>query len=473
MKRLKQAAAFVAAAAVAASSMAGCSSSTDYCATANGEKINAGIYINYLMNEMTNQMYTMYYSGEITEMSQCFDKQVDGKDFKTYCKDAAMENTKKFAAINAKFDELGLELSAEDIDEIKETVSSTWDQSGEFFEYEGVSRESLQQYTELSYKQTAIFNYYYEIGGTEEVSAADVTDYVNTNYIRYKKINVSKSIAEDEETKTAENEEAKALVDGYLAEAAELSFEDFDKIIDEYAEYQTAKAEELTAEEDAAEELEDAELEVEQVTEEEATGESSSSEEEPSADESAADELTEEIIDESTVEAIEEAAEEVEEEAEAEETESTEDSQADVTESEADDAEGEDSEEGEAEEEEDPYENEIISDYTTAVDEEDDYYDEDNANMLKAFKDTTYGKAAIYETDDAYVLYITADIAERADYGEENRETLVHAMKDEAFEQKITEWTEAVKFNANSKAVKRYTVQEVYDRQEEYYSKKG
>ena len=46
-------------------------------------------------------------------------------------------------------------------------------------------------------------------------------------------------------------------------------------------------------------------------------------------------------------------------------------------------------------------------------------------------------------------------------------------MKDEEFEQKITEWTEAVKFNANSKAVKRYTVQEVYDRQEEYYSKKG
>ena len=464
MKRLKQASAFVAAAAVAASSMAGCSSSTDYCATANGEKINAGIYINYLMNEMTNQMYTMYYSGEITEMSQCFDKQVDGKDFKTYCKDTAMENTKKFAAINAKFDELGLELSAEDIDEIKETVSSTWDQSGEFFEYEGVSRESLQQYTELSYKQTAIFNYYYEIGGTEEVTADAVTEYVNTNYIRYKKVNVSKSIAEDEETKTAENEEAKALVDGYLAEAAELSFEDFDKIIDEYAEYQTAKAEELTAEEDAADEAED----TESVAETETTETEETADESEVSDESAADELTEEILDESTVEAIEEAAEEVEEEAE-----STEDSQADVTESESDDAEGEDSEEGEAEEEEDPYENEIISDYTTAVDEEDDYYDEDNANMLKAFKDTTYGKAAIYETDDAYVLYITADIAERSDYGEENRETLVHAMKDEEFEQKITEWTEAVKFNANSKAVKRYTVQEVYDRQEEYYSKKG
>ncbi|MGN0632420.1 MAG: hypothetical protein ACI4JW_00975 [Oscillospiraceae bacterium] len=467
MKRLKQAAAFVAAAAVAASSMAGCSSSTDYCATANGEKINAGIYINYLMNEMTNQMYMMYYSGEITEMSQCFDKQVDGKDFKTYCKDAAMENTKKFAAINAKFDELGLELSAEDIDEIKETVASTWDQSGEFFEYEGVSRESLKQYTELSYKQTAIFNYYYEIGGTEEVTAADVTDYVNTNYIRYKKINVSKSIAEDEETQAAENEEARALVDGYLAEAAELSFEDFDKIIDEYAEYQTAKAEELTAEEDAADEAEDTESDAEtETTETEETADESEV-----SDESAADESEEESLDESTVEAIEEAAEEVEEEAEAEETESTEESQADVTESEADDAEGEDSEEGEAEEEEDPYENEIISDYTTAVDEEDDYYDEDNANMLKAFKDTTYGKAAIYETDDAYVLYITADIAERSDYGEENRETLVHSMKDEEFEQKITEWTEAVKFNANSKAVKRYTVQEVYDRQEEYYSK--
>ena len=55
MKKMKRAAAAAVAAAVTAGTMAGCSS-TDYALTADGKKVNAGVYISYALSEMTSQM---------------------------------------------------------------------------------------------------------------------------------------------------------------------------------------------------------------------------------------------------------------------------------------------------------------------------------------------------------------------------------------------------------------------------------
>ena len=242
--RMKRAAAAAAAAVIAASSVTGCSSSTDYSLTANGKKVNAGVYINYILNEMTTQMYQMYYTGEIQDISECFTKQVEGQDFITYVKDKALESTKEFAAVQAKFDELGLSLSSEDTESIETSISNAWNTQKDFYEYQGVSRESLKQCSELSYKKTALFDHFYSADGTEAVTDETIQQYVNDNYIRYKIVAIPKSTETEEEAKNKENEELKALWEQYIKEAEELDFAGFDKVIGEYDEYKKQKTEE-------------------------------------------------------------------------------------------------------------------------------------------------------------------------------------------------------------------------------------
>ena len=405
MKKMKRAAAAAVAAAVTAGTMAGCSS-TDYALTADGKKVNAGVYISYALSEMTSQMYTMYYGGKVKDLSECFDKQIDGKDFTTYVKDSALEKTKEFATVNAKFDELGLKLSKDDKNTISDNVSSSWDSNGDFYESEGISRESIKQTYEFSFKRSAIFDYYYAEGGKEEVPADDLQTYVNDNYIRYKLVTIPKSTSTDDDTKKSENAEIKELVEGYLEEAKELDFEGFDKIIDEYDAYKKAKdAEDST---------------------------------DSSADESAAD----------SSEADTELSADTD-------TSSSDDSSAD----------------GDSEEE-DKYPNETVVNYTDGTNKDSDKYNENNAELLKQIKEGEYGAAASWDNDTNYYIFMSADIAERTDYVDDNKETLLQSMKGDEFDSKVEGWVKEMKITVNNKAVKRYTVKEIYDRQTEYYNKK-
>ena len=502
---MKRASAVLAAAVMAAASVTGCSSSTDYSMTSNGNKVNAGVYINYILNEMSNQMYKLYYSGEITEMKECLDKDIEGVNFKTYVKDKALESTKEFAAVQAKFDELGLSLSEEDVQQIEDSTSSAWGSQEDFYKLEGISRESLKMCNEHSYKKEAIFDHYYMEGGTEAVPDDDVNKFFADNYIRYKLVTIPKSSNEDEEAAKTENDELKTLWEGYISDAESLDFTGFDEIITKYNEYKDAKA----AEESAETEGEDGTVDIsgddtsavtdESAAEEpagtesaaeEAAGTTAAAEEAPEEETaesvvegevSAAEAGAEESADGETVEAEESTVEEAAESASADsaETENAAESAAEDTSAESPD-EGDaevtaDGEELAAEEEEepDPYANETIVNFTESTDKDYDYYDENFAALLTEIKNAEVGKVKSYENDNYYYIFIRADVSERTDYVTDHHEDLIHKMKDDEFDGLVNGWIETCSIVVNDKAVKRYTVQEVYDRQEEYAAKQG
>lgn len=450
----------LAAAVLAVAMLSGCSS-TDYSITANGDKVNAGVYINYLMNEMSSQMYSLYYSQKISDPAEALtqDIEVDGekKSFKTYCKDKAMEYTKQFAAINAKFDELGLELTDEQRKEIKESVSSSWEENKDFFEFEGIGKESVEQITQIAHKRDAIFAYYYEEGGIEELTEADVQKYIEDNYIRYKQISFSKTSAAGDDAAA----DLKAKAEEYLALAADVDYEGFDALIEqrqaeEEAEQAEAEAaddtegEAVTDTDSSADSTADAATEVEgTVSQAEAGAEAETESEDVSADVSESDDTS---ADSAPAADTELAADTGDTDAD-----SSSDSIADGEEA--------------ADEEDEPADYDTLVNFTTGTDSEREDYAEVYANRLKEFKSAEYGKAAFYEDENAYYVYITADVAEKEGYASDNRDTLIHEMKDEDFEALITSWIEKMDIKINDKAVKRYSVQEIYDRQEEFYSK--
>ena len=123
-------------------------------------------------------------------------------------------------------------------------------------------------------------------------------------------------------------------------------------------------------------------------------------------------------------------------------------------------------------EEEDKYPNETVVNYTDGTNKDSDKYNENNAELLKQIKEGEYGAAASWDNDTNYYIFMSADIAERTDYVDDNKETLLQSMKGDEFDSKVEGWVKEMKITVNNKAVKRYTVKEIYDRQTEYYNKK-
>lgn len=434
MAKAKKITAALTAALLCTASLTACSD-TSYVMTVGDSKINAGIYIYNELTEMSYQMTMMYYQNGITK--DYFNQKVDGKAFDEYLSDYALTATKEYAAVVDKFNELGLTLSDEDIKSINDSISSTWDSQGEFYESEGISKESVKLALKGSKMREELFDHYYAEGGEEAVSDDEMVKYLDDNYLRYKSISFAKtkastdssSSATDSSTDSADaaNEEAKAKRDEFLEKAQGVSFDDFDRIIDEYNDYVASKN---------------------------ATDSSSATDSDSSAsDSSTTSDDTSSVADIDTSSTA------------SEDTSSVSDSTADSSTAASDTDSSTDS----SSSANDPYANEKMMNYGTM---DDSQKDTTNGKILKEVSGMSTDVATAYEDDNAYYILIKGDIKDRdTEYAKDNHEDLLKEMKSDEFQEKLTSWVEKLDIKVNNKAIKRYTPKVVYDKQTEYYSK--
>lgn len=434
MAKAKKITAALTAALLCTASLTSCSD-TSYVMTAGDSKINAGIYIYNELTEMSYQMTMMYYQKGIKK--DYFDQKVDGKAFDEYLSDYALTATKEYAAVVDKFNELGLTLSDEDIKSINDSISSTWDSQGEFYESEGISKESVKLALKGSKMREELFDHYYAEGGEEAVSDDEMVKYLDDNYLRYKSISFAKtkastdssSSATDSSTDSADaaNEEAKAKRDEFLEKAQGVSFDDFDSIIDEYNDYVASKK---------------------------ATNSSSATDSDSSAsDSSTASDDTSSVSDIDTSSTA------------SDDTSSVSDSTADSSTASSDTDSSADSSSSAP----DPYANEKMANYGEM---DDSQKDTANGKILKEVSGMSTDVATAYEDDNAYYILIKGDIKERdTEYAKDKHEDLLKEMKSDEFQKKLTSWVEKLDIKVNNKAIKRYTPKVVYDKQTEYYSK--
>lgn len=463
MSKAKRLAAAVLASAVCAASFTGCTDTT-YAMTAGGEKINAGIYIYNIYSEMSYRNMMLYYSEGVTE--DFFSQKIEGKDYAEYLSDYAMKSTKEYAAVKAKFEELDLELTKDQLKEIQESVNSAWDSQGELYEYEGISKESIKLAQQASYMRTELFNHYYGEGGEEEVTNADMESFLKDNYMRYKMITISKA-AEGDENADETNAEAKEHFDEFSAQAEGVSFTDFDLVISAYNDH--VAAEQAAASEESSQAADDTDsgssadsAAGEELTASEVSTESTNA----SADESTVSDDTSVVSEDAVPDST--AEEEVTDTASAAGDNANLDPEAVL---------GSTDSEAESEAEPDPYANEqmvnfsnIKKTYEENKDTED--YDDSSYKLNEFINNMSAGSVETYENDTAYYIIAKGDVAERAsEYAEENHDSLLQEMKSEDFQAKIDSWVEAMDFKINDKAIKRYTPKVVYDRQVEYTEK--
>lgn len=210
-------------------SLTACGSDLTWASKIDGKVISPGTYIYYLSSG--------YYdaSAKLTEQGiegDVFDNEIDGQNAKDYIKDYATEKSKESVAIINKFDELGLELSSKKEKDIKMSVESLLEQSGEQFEKAGIADTSLNYIYTINEKTNMIFDAYYAEGGIEEVPMDDIIEKLSEEYASIRAISISITDTEGNELSDDEKDEKLQKLEDYKKRIEE--GENFLDIYDEY-----------------------------------------------------------------------------------------------------------------------------------------------------------------------------------------------------------------------------------------------
>ncbi|MDE6709101.1 MAG: hypothetical protein K2J76_01285 [Oscillospiraceae bacterium] len=282
MSFLKKSTAFIAAAAMALS-MSSCGKDTTWGAEIDGEQLRAGIMIYFQSSAVSEAMAfmpstdaTAAADGEATtttESLSVLDITIEDKPAREWINDKAVQSMREYAAVEKKFDELGLTFENKEEDRLNIVVDQMWDYFGEYYEELGVSKQSYHDVGLNSEKRTAIFNYYYGEGGEKAVSEDAIAAYLTDSNVRRKYFAMPLKDGEGNLLKSEGKAELKAMAEGYIdrLNASSATFEEIEK---EYNDYYAAlvKAAAEAAEGEASDTAEQPETETETVAAEPSYG---------------------------------------------------------------------------------------------------------------------------------------------------------------------------------------------------------
>lgn len=231
MMSKKKIAAALAGAVIAAVSMASCADTSYICKT-DDYSVNAGVYIYYVISQINNQAYSYYYTNGAASENIVEEAYGDGTmTVGEYSQEAAYQSCKELVLANIKFEELGLELSQDDLDSIDAAVDSYWDE--DYYESMGISKDSIREIQKGGVMLDKIFLAYYGENGIEEVTQNDIDQHLSDNYVRFKLISIQKS----EDNPDA----AQTMAEEYARAAEEKSF---DEVIKDYQDSQESSDDE-------------------------------------------------------------------------------------------------------------------------------------------------------------------------------------------------------------------------------------
>lgn len=258
MNKLYRFAAAAAAMALAAST-ASCSSpkaitfgnGTKTAMTIDGYEVPAGVFIYNELYAYNNASYTLYSkNGEYPTVDDVKKANIESMDATDWIQNTAVDYCKDFVATEKEFEKIGGELTAEQLQEIKDGVEQQL--SNTLFTDNGIGEESIRAILANSYKQNAVFQHYYGIDAEDGCSEEELKQYFIDRTARIKYFSVSLTDDSGEAVSDDEKHELTKLVDSYVkeinsAKTNEKKMEKFDEVKDKYDEYKNKKAEEAAA----------------------------------------------------------------------------------------------------------------------------------------------------------------------------------------------------------------------------------
>lgn len=385
MSLLKKITAFTVAAA-AALSMSACGKDTTWGAEIDGQQLRAGIMIYFQSAAVSEAMAFMPATdtepaadGETAttaESLSVLDITIEDKPAREWINDKAVQSMREYAAVEKKFDELGLTFENKEEDKLNIVVDQMWEYFSEYYEKLGVSRQSYYDVGLNGEKRTAIFKHYYGEGGEKAVSEDEITSYLSENNARIKYVSMPLKDGEGNLLKSDGKAELKTMAEGYI-DRLESSSATFEEITKEYNDYYAA---------------------------------------------------------------LKKAA------AESEESENTEENSGTTLET--------------AEQAEDTSAAE--PDYGTVITKDSAF---PSAKVVEAAFGANASSCFIVEDDDNEVYYLVQVLGlfDDPDYLENNRDSVLHTLKDDEFDTEVKNWTEGQNVVINQDSVDRYKLDKILE----------
>lgn len=234
-------------------SLAACSNNLvgddiSYAAVIDGAKIPAGVFISKQMDAYYEAMYYVdpadtaaetttasTDAAETTATTAFTDKVIEGKAVRDWINDKATEGIREYAAIESKFDELGLSFRDNEKEKVTIYMDSMWEAYGKYYEELGVSENSQILISLNSQKQSLLFQHYYGEGGEKEIPESDVKAYLTDNNARINYIKMELKDGEGNLLKSEGKAEIMEMAKDYVERAK--NGEDFNALLKEYNDY--------------------------------------------------------------------------------------------------------------------------------------------------------------------------------------------------------------------------------------------
>lgn len=226
-------------------SFAGCYDENNTWAAKQGDDtLPIGAYIYYLSSA---------YSEAVTKVSsdeEVLKAEIEGEDAQTWIKNKAVNYLNSYYFINNKFDELGLELTEDELDTVQSNTDSMWTYYKSTMEPMGIAKESFNlAFSLYNNKYQKVMKALYSEGGEMAVSDEELETYFTGNYYSYEYFTVSLTKTDDDgnsvDMTDDEKTETKSKLENYIKKinAGDMTVED---AASEYAEEVLGSAENST-----------------------------------------------------------------------------------------------------------------------------------------------------------------------------------------------------------------------------------
>lgn len=409
---------------------AACGEKTTWGAEINGTQVPAGVFIYYLQDAYydAQSKVEMPETAEGEEAPDIFTLQIEGKSAKDWMIDEATSSMQKYCAIEEKFSERGLSLTAEEKEAAQLYSDQLWDYGGDYYMEMGISQKSYLSVYLNNLKREKLFESYYFEGGENAVSDDEAKSYLDENYALINYFDIELKDGEGNLLKSEGIAERKAMAEDYISRYK--NGEDLDILRAEYdAYYQALKDEAAAASED------ENKIDTEGIigidpsdAQAPLDGEGDTLPEDGEAAESDGGDVSE-------TEPAETAAAEITEAPEAVQSEET-------------------IEDVPASEENTEIFN--VESNKTVIEKDGN---EPNADISKAvFEEMSKGEIRLIESADGEHLYIVVklDVLETDEYYSTAKESLIYEMKSDEFDAMIEQWMQSQVVVKNEDSYKKY-----------------
>ncbi len=239
-----------------AATMVGCTptigAGTSTAMTIDKYDVPAGLFIYYTMQGYSEASGILEdQRGSAPELKDVKNATIDSVDSTDWIQNKATDYCLDYVTIIKEFDDMGGELSQEDIDSAESMASYYYAQDKSRLDDNGVSLDTMEKMAQMTYKERAVFKHYYGYDGSEGCTEEELKDYFDDNFARIKYVSISLTDSEGNALTEDEQRERRKMAEKYAEQVNKKTdvldkMHELDKVQEDYDEYiaqQTTTAE--------------------------------------------------------------------------------------------------------------------------------------------------------------------------------------------------------------------------------------